>query len=111
MFCDPSEIGVLELTWRVTLQLEHLAVNNYLFFFYNMFAFVGKQSQVVKLRSFDPFEVVLLNFLKTKCTSVQKKLDNAITCTLLHLVFKVFLKEKLYNDQKYKNYFFDIFYE
>ena len=90
----------MESNAAVTLQLEHLAVNND-FFFLNMFAFVGEKSQVVQLRSFGPFEVVLLIFLTTKFTSVQKKLDNALTRTLLHLVFKVFYKEKLYIDPKY----------
>ena len=65
IFFDPSEIGVLGLTWRKTM----------LFFVY-VCAFVGEKSQVVRL-SF--FINVFFSFLICCCNSVQKRVKNIIS--------------------------------
>ena len=36
---------------------------------------------------------LFLNILKTKCISVRERVKNALSCSLLHLVFKVFKKK------------------
>ena len=50
-------------------------------------------------------EVFFLNLLETKCNSVRKRVKNAFSRTLLHLVFKIFKKKKitLIKSTKYNN--------
>ena len=59
-----------------------------------MCVFVGEKSQIVQCRIFFINEkFFLLNFLKTKCNSEQKRVKNALSRTLLQQVFK-YLKRK-----------------
>ena len=54
----------MESNAAVTLHFEDLAVNDYLFFFFNLCAFVCEKSQIVQLGSFDQCEVFLFKYVE-----------------------------------------------
>ena len=86
----------MESNAAVTLQFADLAVNNYLFLKDGFICWL----YILKclLCTFDQFNFILLFFslltiLKTKCNSVQERVNNAISRTPLHLVLKTYNKK------------------
>ena len=76
----------------VTLHFEDLAVQNYLFFKHVRICWEKILNFFLK-STFDECEVFFLNILKTTHNSVRERVKNALSRTLLHLVFKI-LKKK-----------------
>ena len=58
-FFDPSEIVFLEVTWRVTLQFEHIEVPNY-WFLKDVCIFF--KISIFLYSAFDQLEVVLFQY-------------------------------------------------
>ena len=81
----------------VTLQFEHLMVNNSLFLKYVCICWWKISSCSIENCLSMWFNFYF--FLKTKWTSVQNRLINALSRKLIHLVFKIFKKKNI--SQKY----------
>ena len=59
-----------------------------------MCEFFREKSQIVVLSTLNQCELKIINYFDENVYSVQERVKNALSCTLLYLIFKIYEKGK-----------------